>query len=335
MNNHRTGQTILALGLLACSCLSGPRKSQNVASSEPSRVAALQTEIPSTFRFAAYGDTRFHDSSDTVASNPAARRALVAAIDREHPAFISIGGDIVYAGDSGDWEVWDSETAIWREHKLAIYPALGNHDVKRDEEKALGNYFARFPELQRNRFYSVKTENTLMLVLDSNVDELSGAQGQWLRAQFQQIPSTTDFVFLIFHHPVYTSSSDMKLMGGGHSSRSSEEALGGFLEEQQKHLRPRIVVFNGHIHNYERHEHGGITYFVTGGGGAHAYPITRKPDDPYQDGGINYHYLLAEVDHARLTVTMHKLDYKNGKEVWTQPDRVVITAPVATSLGHD
>jgi hypothetical protein len=36
------------------------------------------------------------------------------------------------------------------------------------------------------------------------------------------------------------------------------------------------------VHNYERHEHGGVTYFVTGGAGAHAYPIERARDDPFQ-----------------------------------------------------
>jgi Icc-related predicted phosphoesterase len=300
---------------------------QSAGPAEAVTSVVLQAKIPAAFRFVAYGDTRFHDPSDTAASNPAVRRALVAAIDRERPAFISVGGDIVYVGDSPDWTVWDSETAVWREHKITVYPALGNHDVKGDAAKALSNYFARFPELRDSRFYSVTLENALMLVLDSNQDELSGAQGSWLRDQLNQIPNANDFVFLVFHHPVYTSSSDEQLMGGGHSSRSTEEALGQLLEEKQKHMRARIVVFNGHVHNYERHEHGGVTYFVTGGGGAHAYPIARKATDPYQDQGINYHYLLGEVDHNHLTVTMNKVELKDGKEVWTQPDQVSITSP--------
>lgn len=123
--------------------------------------------------------------------------------------------------------------------------------------KALGNYFARLPDLHESWFYSVQTGNTMLLVLDSNQDELSGSQGTWLRSQFNQIPSTADFVFLVFHHPVYTSSSDEKTMGGGHSSRSSEQALGQLLEERQKNRSARgIVVFNSHVHNYKRHEHG-------------------------------------------------------------------------------
>jgi acid phosphatase type 7 len=322
---------LFVFGGIACS-----HAGQNVASGQEVKAVALQTKIGSTFTFVAYGDTRFHDATDTTPSNPTVRRALVAAIDREQPAFVSIGGDIVYVGeDQSDWNVWDSETAVWREHHIALYPALGNHDVKGNLQKALGNYFARYPELQGSRFYSVQTENALMLMLDSNEDELSGAQGAWLRGQLDKIPSSADFVFLIFHHPVYTSSSDAKEFGGGHSARAPEEALGQLLEEKQKHIRARIVVFNGHVHNYERHEHGGITYFVTGGGGAHPYPITRKADDLFKGDGVNYHYLLCQVNGKQLTITMKRLEIKDGKEVWTQPDKVSITAPAAVPAAAD
>ena len=72
-----------------------------------------------------------------------------------------------------------------------------------------------------------------------------------------------DFVFIVLHHPPYTSSSDAKTFGGGHSARSQEQKLAKTLEARQQNLRARIVVFSGHVHNYERHEHGGVTYFVT------------------------------------------------------------------------
>jgi hypothetical protein len=84
------------------------------------------------------------------------------------------------------------------------------------------------------------------------------------------------------------------------------------------------------VHNYERHEHGGVTYFVTGGAGAHAYPIQRAPDDPFQSKEINYHYILVEVDHGKLTATMNRLQLANGKATWTQPDSVTVTTPQAT-----
>jgi Icc-related predicted phosphoesterase len=295
----------------------------------------LQAKVTVPFRFVAYGDTRFHDPKDTEAANPPVRIALVQAIAEANPAFVCFTGDIVYNGnDANDWKVWDAETSIWRDKKIPVYPALGNHDLHGSENVALGNYFQRFPDLKDSRYYSIRAANTLILVLDSSLDESSGPQGQWLTTKLDNIPSDVDFVILMFHHPPYTSSSDAKTFGGGHSARSHEQALARMLEERQAHARVRFVVFSGHVHNYERHEHGGVTYFVSGGGAAHAYPIARAPDDPFQSKEVNYHYLLVEVDHWQLKVTMNRVELNGGKAVWTQPDSVKITlAAKAASAG--
>ncbi len=291
-------------------------------------------DVPSPFRFVAFGDTRFHDPADTEAANAVVRQTLVKAIDEEKPAFVSIGGDIVYSGDNPkDWQVWDTEIAPWQEHKIVVYPALGNHDLHGDQKTALGNYFSRFPAIKESRFYSVRIGNSLLLVLDSALDELTGPQGDWLHGQIDHLASNIDYVFFVFHHPPYTSSSDEKTYGGGHSARDKEMGLAVFLEEKQKQARARFVVFNGHVHNYERHEHNGVIYFVTGGGGAHAYPIARKADDPYKDPGITYHYLLVAVDKNQVRITMKKLEFKDGKPVWTQPDETVIPASLAKAAG--
>lgn len=290
----------------------------------------LNVDVKVPFHFVAYGDTRFHDPTDTEAANPTVRVALVQAIADANPAFICFTGDIVYNGyDTNDWKVWDSETSIWREKKIPVYPALGNHDLHGEEKVALGNYFQHFPDLKGGRYYSVRAANTFILVLDSALDELTGSQGQWLADKLDHVPADVDFVFVMDHHPPYTSSSDAKMLGGGHSARGKEQALAKMLEERQAHARYRIVMFSGHVHNYERHEHGGVTYFVSGGGAAHAYPIERKSDDPFQSKEINYHYLLVTVDHQQLTVTMNRVDLATGKAVWTQPDSVKITTPAA------
>jgi Icc-related predicted phosphoesterase len=168
-----------------------------------------------------------------------------------------------------------------------------------------------------------------MLVLDSSLDETSGPQGQWLDRNLNHLPADVDFVLIVLHHPPYTSSSDMKMFSGGHSARSQEQALAKSLEARQPNLRARIVVFSGHVHNYERHEHGGITYFVTGGAGAHAYPVDRAKDDPFQSKEVNYHYLELEDDGGKLKITMNRLDLTSGTARWTQPDSVTIAAPAA------
>jgi 3',5'-cyclic AMP phosphodiesterase CpdA len=295
----------------------------------------LRLQVSTPFHFVTYGDSRFHDPKDTETANPAVRQALVQAVAQANPAFISFGGDIVYNGsDENDWKVWDTETAVWREKKIPVYPALGNHDLHGNEKIALGNYFERFPDLKNSRYYSVRAANTLMLLLDSSLDEVSGPQGQWLTQKLDYLPGDVDFVFIVLHHPPYTSSSDMKMFGGGHSARSLEQALAKMLEARQANLRARIVVFSGHVHNYERHEHGGVTYFVTGGAGAHAYPIERAKDDPFQSKEVNYHYLMVEVDRGSLKITMHRLDLMSGTPVWTQLDSVVISVPAAAAAAQ-
>lgn len=101
------------------------------------------------------------------------------------------------------------------------------------------------------------------------------------------------------------------------------------LEKRQASTRARFVVFAGHVHNYERREHNGVTYFVTGGGGAHPYSIPRKAGDPLFDKAVNYHYLLVEVDRGKMKITMNRLELANGKPSWTTPDTVEIATPAA------
>lgn len=290
----------------------------------------LSLDLKTPLRFVVYGDTRFHDPNDTEAANPPVRKALVQAIADANPAFICFTGDIVYNGyDADDWKVWDSETSVWRDKKIPIYPALGNHDLHGDPAVALGNYFKRFPDLKDSRYYSVRVADVMLLVIDSSLEEITGPQGDWLRDKLDHVPAGVDFVLIMDHHPPYSSSSDAKKFGGGHSARMSELALAKALEERQARAAYRIVFFSGHVHNYERHEHGGITYFVSGGGAAHAYPIERAPDDPFQSKEINYHYLLVEVDHQQMTVTMDRLDLTSGKAVWSKLDQVVLGVPAA------
>jgi len=292
----------------------------------------INAKLHKSFRFVAYGDTRFTDPLNTNAADPDVRRRLVEAIADAHPDFITFGGDIAYNGDNpNDWKVYDEETSIWRKLRIPVYPALGNHDLHGDLKASLGNYFARFPRLEGNRFYSVRVGRSVMLTLDSALDETSGPQGEWLENQLRHVPAKADFVFIVLHHPPYTSSSDEKTFGGGHSARTPEQKLATLLEDAQTRLRARIVVFSGHVHNYERHEHGGVTYFVTGGGGAHAYPITRATDDPFRSEEVNYHFLLVEVRDHSLKATMNRLEVKDGAAKWTKPDSVTIESGQASS----
>lgn len=315
-----------AASLLTASCTRS--HSEEFLTTKP---VDLQQDVHTPFRFIAYGDTRFTDPANTEASNPAVRVALVRAMAEAKPAFICVSGDIVYNGyNRDDWKVFDNETAIWREDKIPVFPAIGNHDLHGNPTIALTNYFQRFPELHNSRYYSIWAANTLMLMLDSSLDEIAGRQGVWLAHKLDTLPAEIDFVFIVLHHPPYTSSSD-EMHGGGHSARTPEQELARVLESRQAKMRARIVVIAGHVHNYERFEHGGVTYFVSGGGGAHPYLIDRRPGDGFQGEGVNYHYLLIAVDRGKLVITMNRLEMIDNKTTWTQPDAVTIPVPGASA----
>ncbi|HEV2113322.1 MAG TPA: metallophosphoesterase [Terriglobales bacterium] len=278
------------------------------------------------FTFVAYGDTRFMDPADHEHSDPERRRAIVQQIAADKPDFVVINGDIVHDGGIADeWKVFDQESAPLRAAGVRIFPALGNHDV-RGGAPALASYFQRFPEIKERRWYSVRYGNCLFVILDSDVDHGPGSpQGDWLKAQLEAVPKDVDFVFLAMHHPPYTKSSE-HFMGGGHTARPEEQDLAGMLEARQKTLQAKIIAIAGHVHNYERYEHGGVEYIVSGGGGATPYMIQRGPDDFYHQPGPTYHYCTFTVDRGKLGFEMHKLDIVNGEPKWSVGDKFELKA---------
>jgi acid phosphatase type 7 len=297
------------------------------------------------FTFVGFGDTRFTNPSDKLNSSAAARRAMVDRIADEKPQFLLINGDLVFNGDNtGDWAVYDRETEKLRNAGIKIFPVLGNHDLGDDESgaftshfhrflralknydsrrgrsDALANYFQRFPEIQERRWYSLRAGNVLLFMLDSNSDQKPGsAQRQWLVDSLSTVPGEVDFVVLVMHHPPYTESSEHPF-GEGHTARPQELSLAKMLEERQKTLRARIVVLAGHVHNYERYQHGEIMYIVSGGGGATPYFLQRSPVDFYTGSGSTYHYCKFTVDHGSLKFQMVKLDLNGGTANWTTKD---------------
>src|SRR5277367_2680615 len=113
-------------------------------------------ELPDPLVLIAYGDMRFTAASETHASNPFARQALAAKIAAESPAAIFINGDIPWHGIAEDYAVFRDETRPWRERKLRVYPALGNHEFSACLEPAcLERWWDAFPELRGRRWYSV------------------------------------------------------------------------------------------------------------------------------------------------------------------------------------
>jgi acid phosphatase type 7 len=285
--------------------------------------------LPEPLVLVAYGDIRFTDSSETAASSPGARRALVAKIAAENPAAIFINGDLPYHGIAADYEVYRTETQAWRDKRLRVYPALGNHELSVCfESSCLDRWWNAFPELRGRRWYSVAVGSRLIgFALDSDASLLPGsAQRTWLESQMTSLDAQVRVVLIVMHHPPVADVQTVNLVD--HNPRPNEQALAAYLKTAAAHSSARFVVSAGHIHNYERITQDGVTYLVSGGGGATPYEVDRTAADLYQDRDFpNYHYVRFELRGNTLSGEMIRLqDYAaRSPSHWHNKDRFEIT----------
>ncbi len=282
-----------------------------------------------TLTFVVYGDTRF-TQLDHVANAPA-RRALVAAISRENPAAILIGGDLVYEGDAADdYATYQSETAEWSRRKIPVFPALGNHEfrgceARRDDSPCLENWWRTFEPLSLRpyRWYSVALGDSLLaLVLDSDLSLKPGsAQRAWLERQISDGDSDAHvrFILVLLHYPPVRDPI---------FPRAKDEAeVQRYLSARAPSLRTRVIVVGSHIHNYERFERDGVTYLVSGGGGAEPLPVLRMSGELSRlKTSVNFHYLRFTLQGERLTGTMVRFaPSARAGDPWSEPDRFEVT----------
>lgn len=288
-----------------------------------------QSELGRDAKLIVYGDQRFTDPANTKVTNPKVRRWLVQKIAEEHPAAVLMNGDVPYSGDvENDYVVFRSETQVWRDEHLHIFPALGNHEFHGDPNQALEHWWAAFPELRNRRWYSVQLGRSIYTIaLDSNASLLKGSdQWNWLNAQLMNLPRTTRFVILSLHHPPVADIQTRYSVD--HNPRPNEIALRDYLESIAPQLKAQIIVSAGHIHNYERIEQKGITFLVAGGGGASPVKVDRAPDDLYQDPGFpNYNFVEFVLKGNQLDARMYRVaDPGADKPTWEVKDTFTIDA---------
>ncbi|PSH02749.1 MAG: hypothetical protein CXZ00_15810 [Acidobacteria bacterium] len=255
------------------------------------------------------GDPRYNDDFFDR-GNDRARRAILSQFQRESARAVIFVGDLVLKGtDTRDWGTFNRLVAPLRSRGQQIIPVLGNHELEGGPtEVALRNYFANFPELKGQRWYSQRMASCLFIICDSQSPMQSGSpQGDWIRHKLETVPEDVDFVLIIMHHPVYTRSTK-SLFHRGHPALAEHTAFGKELEQLQRELHATIMVISGHVHNYERYIVNGPTYIVSGGGGGTPHSISRRSTDFYQDPGDTFHFLRLRMGpNCRLQVSMVKL----------------------------
>ena len=313
VRNPRIRASILTVALI-CFAAAAPSQSSDAGPT------FTVTPPKGSWTLIAYGDMRFTDPADRVDSNPVARQALVRRIAEEKPNVLLLSGDLPFhGGDADDYAVYQAETQVWRQEGIRIFPALGNHELYDPRERngcahCLENWWNTFPELRGRRWYSVHFGEAYIITLDSNSELAAGSvQGQWLARQLKELPDGVRYVFISLHHPPI---ADPVRFDNWHNARPNEQALAQQLETAASQTKARIVVAAGHIHNYERFQHGGVDYLVSGGGGARPYQVDRTPRDLYQERVFPiFHYVKFVSDGGKLRATMYRLDNERLEKV--------------------
>jgi len=271
--------------------------------SEPGpTIRIADAQLPNPLMMITYGDQRFTDPSNTRQTDPRMRKWLVEQIARENPAAVIMNGDVPLAGDiANDYAVFLSETKVWRDRRLRVFPALGNHEFHGDVKTDLENWWNTFPEMRNRRWYSAQLGSRVyLLFLDSDTSLAPGSnQFAWIEKQIADLPPSIDFVIISMHHPpVADIQTHIEV---DHNPRPNEIALRDYLSKVAKTSRASFLVSAGHIHNYERSIVDGVTYLVSGGGGAPPYFVERTAGDLYKSIVFpNYHYVKLTLEKDRL-----------------------------------
>lgn len=293
INVRRTSMTTMrsctsplaALLILAAACAQAP---QSPVPSPPS--TAPTPAADALFRFAVYGDTR--DGHDI-------HRKIVEDVLSFQPALVLQTGDLVHHGDdAGEWRIFDDITGAMR-RQVPYYPARGNHDAAPE-----GYYEQRVtrPVLSGNKLYYSFEKGSLHFVAIDTQQPLGpeSEEGRWLEADLTQAQAAGRFIVPFFHKAIFSI--------GPHATEDDVLALKPLLHSLFKRHGVRLV-FEGHDHIYYRTVRDGITYVVTGGGGAPLYdgkhPELGLPQDVFQK--VN-HFCMANVYAGRVEVTAYRVD---------------------------
>ncbi len=228
-------------------------------------------------QIAFYGDTRTH---------PETHRLVVTEIAKHHPQMVFHTGDLNSKGTKQSEYDTFKEIISPLSKSASFYPARGNH------EKDLTLFLQNFPKLEGSSYYTVQNEGIRFIILDSVQDLKPGSvQYRWLSKVLEtKLPS-----ILILHHPVFSSGEHGDELG-------LQLYLPRLLEGKDV-----LAVLSGHDHNYERSSYKGITYLVTGGGGA---PLRESDNNnPYSLKFIKTnHFLIAQRVGDTLQFSVYGLE---------------------------
>jgi 3',5'-cyclic AMP phosphodiesterase CpdA len=251
---------------------------------EPTGPLQRSEDVGRSFQFVVIGD---------FGSGTAAEYQVAAAIRDwagEHPldAVVTTGDNVYEDGDPGRFdETWLRPYGWVGRRGLEVIAALGNHDVRTAEGVPVMHLLG-----MPASWYAVELGPVDLVVLDGNRPD-DESQRRFLGGVLGA--SRTSWQVVVVHQPPYSC---------GDEHGSSEEVQG---------LVPALrsggadLVLSGHDHTYQRFPPiEGITFVVSGGGGAQLHglapcpPGTPRPAAAFAD---SHHFLYGVATEERLRIS--------------------------------
>ncbi len=294
--------------VLVAACIIAPGLSQNAKDDGGPTFTVSDLPVGRPLRIVVYGDMRFTNPSNTSDTAPGVRKWLAQKVAEEKPDILLLTGDMPFHGsDPADWKIYSEETAAWTQQRLRIYPTIGNHERLPDPQRGLENYFAAYPQIDHHAWYSVQLGNIYLITLDtSSLLNRGWEQRIWLESQLAHLPASADFVFFLFHVPLVSDLQTAFVLGIPDAGTLD---LRHELEARAARSHAKFVIFNGHIHNYERFDMNGIMHVISGGGGARPYPIFIRGDQDLYHARTypNFNYVVITLQGTHADAKMYRV----------------------------
>ncbi len=243
-------------------------------------------EAGTPFTFIAYGDNRTQiDVHRQVVSE------MWTAAHENDARFVLSTGDLVTTG--GSWHEYQDEffgPALPLMSTLPYYTTIGNHE---------GNHLRYYHYMSLpgiEAWYGFQHGDVDFFGINSsNNYEPGSPQYVWLEQALRS--STAIWKVAFFHHPPYACTPSRKP-----GDLNVQNHLVPLFEEHGVQL-----VILGHDHLYGRsNERNGVTYVISGGGGAPSYPA--EPDEINRICVREHHYCVVDVTPEQLRLRAIAID---------------------------
>ncbi|MCI0701047.1 MAG: metallophosphoesterase, partial [Planctomycetia bacterium] len=248
------------------------------------------------FSFTVIGDTQ---------RNPAITAKVAKLMWERRPNFVIHVGDVVDKG-SAKWQ-WTGDLFKPCNElfgRVAVFPCIGNHENNDPQ------YYKYFSLPEKEYYYKFTYGNAEFFVLDTNTRRdltPKGEQYKWLEKQLAA--STAKWKICYHHHPAYSSDSDDYGNTWKGPTAAGDVRVRNFVTLYEKYNVD--VIFNGHIHLYERtwpiregkvDQKTGITHITSGGGGGRLEDFSPTPAFFKHQGLVDYHFCYVTIHHGTFNL---------------------------------